>query len=75
MKFQVFECDDYSRPTNYLGVWIANDANHARIIAGEQLNNKNIFETGFYAARELTLEIEQGIQKEIENLQKAINQI
>ena len=54
--FRIYEADDYGRPVSYLGIFRANNSKEARAKAAEYYNNKEIASTGFYGAKEVTLE-------------------
>ena len=54
--FRVFECDDYGHPRKYFGVFKANDEMDAREIASKHYENEEMVTTGFYGAKEISME-------------------
>lgn len=63
--FQVYECDDYGEPKNYLGVFRASSKQSAKEAASKYYNNKEIISTGFYDAAEISVNTIKNIKDKL----------
>jgi hypothetical protein len=68
--WDVFVSDDYGRKVRTVAIVWANDGDQARQIAGEQLKNPDIYNTGFFGVYETS---EEDLKEKREELQEEMD--